>query len=77
MKKPYQIQKLRALKQFREQSTASASPIQFAMPIRFTRSAISSCVRPRSKTGRLNRERTLPSERCHSPLVLERKSGQA
>jgi putative transposase len=33
MKKPYQIQKLRALKNFREQSAASSSPIQFAMPI--------------------------------------------
>jgi transposase-like protein len=33
MKKPYQIQKQRALKNFREQSIASSSPIQLAMPL--------------------------------------------
>jgi len=33
MKKPYQIQKERALKSFREQSSASSDPIQFAMPL--------------------------------------------
>jgi putative transposase len=33
MKKPYQIQKARALKNFREQSAASPSPIQLAMPL--------------------------------------------
>ena len=33
MKKPYQIQKQRALKTFREQSAASNTPIQLAMPL--------------------------------------------
>ena len=33
MRKPYQIQKLRALKTFQEQAVASPSPIQFALPL--------------------------------------------
>jgi putative transposase len=33
MKKPYQIQKQRALKTFQERSSASSDPIQFALPL--------------------------------------------